>query len=939
MNLPLLDAVRRNPAFLRVTGAFGFVAVVTALGLSACATNDQVLAYEETSNEDDSGTILADDGSVAQPADSGTDRGVDSSVAKCGDGTLGQGEECDDGNTTSGDGCSSLCKNEVTTPASCPGTAITLTDSGDAFVGSVTGDTSSGVASIDSAKCGGGTANDLVYTFVPTAAGRATITLQSSFDAILSARTDCAKGETEVSCMATPSGGGETSIAVSATAGQPISIVVDGADGHSGSFKLDVAIGKTVCGDGLAQLPEQCDDGNTIDGDGCSSTCQLEALGSAQGTCPGTPFFIAASTTAKTVSFAGDTSLSAKENFSSSVCSNDGGPEIVYAFTPAASGALALSLTASFELPSIMVRRECFSYATEMLCNDGADALSPLQRSFPVVADTTYYVVLDSDEVGGPFTLDVTYTPAVCGDGVKQATEACDDGNTVAGDGCSPTCAFEALPAGADACPGALITFAGPTDGTKTFHAFANTINATSDVGTTCAVAGKKDVVYRFNVPSPGYLTATVAGDFNTALSLRKACTVDTGTAIAAADVNNVACTNVDKTNIAAETLNAPIEANTDYFLVVKGGSSSSLTWLSEGSFTLDASIRPSECGNGVTDGAETCDDGNFLAGDGCDPTCHKEADATQGISCATAIPIVLDPSTTVTGGYEKSVNGGNFNVVKSNSTAAFPCGATVGADLIYAMMAPISGVAQVRIDDASYNLSIIARSACTLTSITNVVACSAKSNGKGNEAVSFKVTAGSTYYLMVDAPSLTDRGSYRMDIALQSESCGDGMVTGSEQCDDTNHVAGDGCDEHCALEPLAGIDTCPGYAVSLTGTGTAPRSKTVSLSTANLSADYASSGTSCGGNARDGVIAVTSDVAGTLDAALTAAWGATFYARSTCNDATTQLSCSATDTTKAIDTVRSLSVAVKAGVPIYFFVDGLSGATGPATLNLTVTP
>ncbi|HMY20965.1 MAG TPA: DUF4215 domain-containing protein, partial [Polyangium sp.] len=32
------------------------------------------------------------------------------------------------------------------------------------------------------------------------------------------------------------------------------------------------------CGDGKAQGPdgEQCDDGNTVSGDGCSSTCQME---------------------------------------------------------------------------------------------------------------------------------------------------------------------------------------------------------------------------------------------------------------------------------------------------------------------------------------------------------------------------------------------------------------------------------------------------------------------------------------------------------------------------------------------------------------------------------------------------------------------------------------------------------------------------------------
>ena len=32
-----------------------------------------------------------------------------------------------------------------------------------------------------------------------------------------------------------------------------------------------------VCGDGKAGLGESCDDTNTVNGDGCSSTCQIEA--------------------------------------------------------------------------------------------------------------------------------------------------------------------------------------------------------------------------------------------------------------------------------------------------------------------------------------------------------------------------------------------------------------------------------------------------------------------------------------------------------------------------------------------------------------------------------------------------------------------------------------------------------------------------------------
>ncbi|WP_437295391.1 DUF4215 domain-containing protein [Sorangium sp. So ce426] len=31
-----------------------------------------------------------------------------------------------------------------------------------------------------------------------------------------------------------------------------------------------------VCGDGIEAGPEECDDGNTTSGDGCSSTCHVE---------------------------------------------------------------------------------------------------------------------------------------------------------------------------------------------------------------------------------------------------------------------------------------------------------------------------------------------------------------------------------------------------------------------------------------------------------------------------------------------------------------------------------------------------------------------------------------------------------------------------------------------------------------------------------------
>jgi cysteine-rich repeat protein len=50
---------------------------------------------------------------------------------------------------------------------------------------------------------------------------------------------------------------------------------VDGGDGDGG---VPDAACRDQCGDGCVTAPEQCDDGNTDDHDGCSSICQVEVL-------------------------------------------------------------------------------------------------------------------------------------------------------------------------------------------------------------------------------------------------------------------------------------------------------------------------------------------------------------------------------------------------------------------------------------------------------------------------------------------------------------------------------------------------------------------------------------------------------------------------------------------------------------------------------------
>jgi cysteine-rich repeat protein len=57
----------------------------------------------------------------------------------------------------------------------------------------------------------------------------------------------------------------------------------------------------------------------------------------------------------------------------------------------------------------------------------------------------------------------------------------------------------------------------------------------------------------------------------------------------------------------------------------------------SVGTFGLTLDVRPLVCGDGRRDGAEACDDGNVVSGDGCTPSCMRET----GFSCTSSSPSI----------------------------------------------------------------------------------------------------------------------------------------------------------------------------------------------------------------------------------------------------------------------------------------------------------
>jgi cysteine-rich repeat protein len=209
--------------------------------------------------------------------------------AVCGNGKRERGEACDDGNRASGDGCSRRCAREATVSIDagtvvdqCPhlesyaasplqtavGTYVTLTAAvtdpeGDPWSVRWTASAGNVVLTPEPARA----------EYRCTVEGRHTLTLTVT-DGRHCAQTE----QVEVTCVPRiPScGDGYVDVREECEDGN----VVDG-DGCSSVCQLE-----PVCGDGVRHPPEGCDDGNTIDSDGCSSWCQPDDSGLAANRCP-----------------------------------------------------------------------------------------------------------------------------------------------------------------------------------------------------------------------------------------------------------------------------------------------------------------------------------------------------------------------------------------------------------------------------------------------------------------------------------------------------------------------------------------------------------------------------------------------------------------------------------------------------------------------------
>jgi fibro-slime domain-containing protein len=314
----------------------------------------------------------------------------------CGDGINNQGdiEQCDDGNTLPGDGCNGACKVEPNWNCPPAGACTRKIICGDGQIGA--GEVCDDGNTIDNDGC------------------NTTCTVQD-------AAYKCIEGQPceRVSvCGNKRIESGENCDDGNSVAGDGCSSTCQLEAGWVCAKPGTACKPAARCGDGVVSqaLGEVCDDGNTADGDGCSGNCKIVANGCK--CIPGSPCVCPKVA-------CGNGTIEGKE-----VC-DDGN-------TKSGDGCSATcTIETGYDCP--FTNAPCVAK-----CGDGI-VMPPMEQCDPGVQITNIAQACAATCKWNPgWACSATSCHQTkCGDKVIEGSEGCDDGNTTPGDGCSPTCHAE----------------------------------------------------------------------------------------------------------------------------------------------------------------------------------------------------------------------------------------------------------------------------------------------------------------------------------------------------------------------------------------------------------------------------------------------------------------------------------------------------------------
>lgn len=316
------------------------------------------------------------------------------------------------------------------------------------------------------------------------------------------------------------------------------------------SFSFDTS---PVCGNGTLEGSEGCDDGNSANGDGCSSTC--------------TPEFdvLCANTDALILGDNNGDNTSGASGFVDT-CQPNAGTTSLYTYTPAADGVLTLIVNSDADL-GVWVASDCADLAmTELGCADsklGGNA-ETLQLAVTGGQALTIGVTGYTSADVGAFTLSADLAPPpVCGNGTTEFGEECDDGDMIDDNACTNACTNNV----AFLCTQFPTLMAGDNNG--------DTSMGSSLLSSSCSSGG--GLAFRFTPAASGMATFTLSSDSDQGVSVRSDC-VDVASELGCVD---------DAAGGTDEVLSVAVTQGTTYTVLVQAYLPGN-----EGLFTLNVNVQ-----------------------------------------------------------------------------------------------------------------------------------------------------------------------------------------------------------------------------------------------------------------------------------------------------------------------------------------------------------
>jgi len=401
-------------------------------------------------------------------------------VPVCGDGNIDPGEECDDGNNIDGDGCSANClteeepyceleltKTDSQDPvqpgdelvyhltltnigtADCTGEGVLLKDIFDEDTEYISASVSPFLMSLPERQLlwnfgvlepGETEEVDLTMLVSPDVECDSILINKAKFYSDQTSWGEFVIEETAIACSYC--GDGVKQTPNDEGTGGPQNDGYEECDGQSGVSDHYICTDQCVleyvpyCGDGNIDSGEECDDGNNIDGDGCSSTCQEEDYCELEFTKtddhdpvqPGDSLvYHLTLTNTGTINCTGSGVL-LKDVFDANTMFISSSVETMFV----ASDYILWNF-------GTMEPGDTESVDLTMLVSENALCNSTLINQVKFYSDQTDW---------GDFIIEETLVicdPAdpYCGDGILDPNEECDDGNNIDGDDCSANCTIE----------------------------------------------------------------------------------------------------------------------------------------------------------------------------------------------------------------------------------------------------------------------------------------------------------------------------------------------------------------------------------------------------------------------------------------------------------------------------------------------------------------